>query len=68
MRFHHYNGKKTSQITKVGHQNNDMMLTCLNPGEFADFVAVDVNDDLVGAQPCHRVISPATGEISLLRL
>ena len=41
-----------------------MMLTGLNPGEFADFVAVDVNDDLVGAQPCHRVASPATGENS----
>ena len=47
--------------------NNNMMLIGLNPGEFADFVAVDVNDDLVGAQPCHRVASPATGEISLLR-
>ena len=41
-----------------------MMLTGLNPGEFADFVAVDVNDDLVGAQPCHRVASSATGENS----
>ena len=65
MRFHHYNGEKTSQI-KLG-RNNDIMLTGLNPGEFADFVAVDVNDDLVGSQPCHRVASPATGEISLLR-
>ena len=41
-----------------------MVLTCFNPGEFADFVAVDVNDDLFGAQPCHRVASPATGENS----
>ena len=38
-----------------------MMLTGLNPGEFADFVAFDVNDDLFGSQPCHRVASPVTG-------